>query len=149
MTVQPDARGKVYRRVENGAEDFITVKEALDIVNAAQMGGYSLELPNRVREMTSQRGRHLIEYKNGTTVLLIEIDAADMPTEDEPGTWTVASHRMLFHKFTEATENGRAVCNKGFQPWRYGNGYDFDTRTAHEASQYADMYTFCPRCEKK
>lgn len=149
MAVQPDARGKVYRRIENGATDHLTVRDALAIVNDAMMGRLSLELPNPVREMTSQRGRHLIEYKNGTTVLLEEIDSADMPAEETAENWSTASHRMLFHKFTEATENGRAVCNKSFRPWRYGNGFDFKTRAEHEASQYVDLYTFCPRCEQK
>jgi hypothetical protein len=149
MTVQPDARGKVYRRIENGAEDFITVKEALALVNDLMMNQWDISRPSKVREMSSQQGRHLIKYRNGTTVLLVEIDAADMPAEEEPGTWSVASHRMLLHRFTEATENGRAVCNKSFRPWRYGNGFDFKTRTEHEASEYADLYTFCPRCERK
>jgi hypothetical protein len=141
MTIQPDARGKIYRRVTDGVEDFITVKEALAEVNDLVMNR-----KRDYREMSSGQGHHAIRYSDGRVVLLIEVDA---PAEEEPATWTVASHRMLFHKFTEATGNGRAVCNRSFRPWLYGNGYDFKTRSAHESSQYADMYTFCPRCERK
>jgi hypothetical protein len=148
MGVKPDARGKVYRRTENGAEDFITVNEALAIVNDAMMNRWDLTRPTAIREMTSQKGRHLIEYRDGTTVLLVETDAP-AETETETEAWTVASHRMLLHRFTEASENGRAVCNKSFRPWRYGNGYDFKTRPQHESSRHADLYTFCPRCSAK
>lgn len=144
MTVQPDARGKIYSRVTDGVEDFITVKEALAIVNDAMMGRVSRE--RWVRTMSSQHGRHAIKYRDGRSVLLNEVDA---PAEVGEAPWTVASHRTLLHKFTEATEHGRAVCNRSFRPWRYGNGYSFRTRTEHEASQYAYMYTFCPRCTAK
>ncbi|MYW28209.1 hypothetical protein [Streptomyces sp. SID2119] len=80
-------------------------------------------------------------------VSAVEVEAEEEPTDSAP--WTVASHRTLLHKFTEASAAGRAVCNKSFRPWLYGNGYVFKTRAEHEASRYADLYTFCPRCESK
>lgn len=226
MTIQPDARGKVYRRTTDGVVDYITVREALDTVDALMMG----DMPE-VDTMSSTQGHHAIKYTSGVLVALVEVDAADMPAEEppvvrtvtakgktymvgkvipaqterrplgknsyslphpayvlyyseragkafgptrtgsadskpgtvgravwdavsmpageEPGAWTVASHRMLIHRFTEATEDGRAVCNKGYRPWRYGNGYSFKTRAEVEASEYRDLYTVCPRCEAK
>ncbi|MGW8326460.1 hypothetical protein ACWGLE_00990 [Streptomyces sp. NPDC055897] len=74
---------------------------------------------------------------------------AQEPDAEDSAPWTVASHRTLLHKFTEATEDGRAVCNKSYRPWRYGNGYDFKTKAERAASEYADLYTFCPRCDAK
>lgn len=145
MNIEADHRGKIYRRVENGAVDFLTVKEALAIVNHAMMGGQS-----EVREMSSQHGRHMIEYKSGTTVSLVEMDApAEPEATEDTAPWTVASRRFLLHKFTEAGKNGRAVCNKSFRPRSYADGYDFRTRAEHEASRYAHLYTFCRPCEKK
>lgn len=154
MTIQPDARGKVYRRVTNGlVVDYITVREALDIANDAMMAGRS-----QVRRMASGQGRHAILFKNGVAVDLVEIDAADMPADtpaEEPEEhWSTVSHatilhRTLLHLFTAPDKSGRAVCNKSYRPWLYGNGYSFKTRSEHEESKYADMYTFCPRCERK
>lgn len=152
MTIEPDARGKVYRRDTNGVVDFITVREALAIVNDLMMNRWDLTRPTKVESLSSSRGHHVIEYKAGGRVTLLEIDAADMPApvEEAPADdWTVASYRTLLHNFTEPTGDGRALCNKGFRPWRYGNGYSFQTRAQLETSQYADLYRFCPRCTKK
>ena len=151
MTIEPDARGKVYRRDTNGVVDFITVKEALAIVNDLMMNRWDLTRPTKVESLSSAFGCHVIEYKAGGRVTLVEIDAADMPVEaeKEPATWTVASYKMLHHRFTEASGNGRAVCNKSYRPWRYGNGYDFRTRAEMEASEFRHLYTICPRCERK
>jgi hypothetical protein len=78
------------------------------------------------------------------------VSAVETEEESENGAlWSPASHRMLMHKFTEASEDGRAVCNKSFRPWRYGNGYDFKTKAERQASKYAHLYTFCPRCDAK
>jgi hypothetical protein len=149
MTIQPDARGKVYRRTTNGVEDFITVREALDTVNDLMMNRWDLSRTNKVKSLSSSRGRHVIEFEGGGRVVLTEVDAADMLAEEEPATWSVASHRMLHHRFTEASGNGRAVCNKSFRPWRYGNGYSFRTLAEVEASEHRYLYTICPRCTKK
>lgn len=70
MTVQPDARGKVYRRVTDGVEDFITVKEALAEVNDLMMNR-----KRDYREMSSSQGHHTITYRNGVRVVLTEVDA--------------------------------------------------------------------------
>lgn len=144
MTIEPDARGKVYRRDTNGVVDFITVKEALAVVNDLMMNGRT-----EVESMSSSRGHHTVRFQGGGVVEMVEIDAADMPAPDARDNWTVASHRTLLHNFTEPTGDGRALCNKGYRPWRYGNGYSFQTRAQLEASEYADLYRFCPKCTKK
>ncbi|MFF6928307.1 hypothetical protein [Streptomyces californicus] len=136
---------KVYERTENGTATQVSVKEGLAEINDAMMAG-----KRGVRTMSSiSRTDYAIEYKDGRSVRLVQVDAPEESADEDSSPWAVASHRMLLHKFTEATENGRAVCNRSFRPWRYGNGYDFKTRTEREASQYADLYTFCPRCDAK
>ena len=106
-----------------------------------------------VREMASiTRTDFAIEYKDGRKVRLELVDEpAEEPaeTDERPDAWTVASHRTLLHRFTQADEDGRALCNKSFRPWRYGNGYDFKTKAECQSSEYAHLYTFCPRCETK
>jgi hypothetical protein len=79
------------------------------------------------------------------------VSAAETEEEEskDSAPWSTASHRMLLHKFTEATKDGRAVCNKSYRPWRYGNGYSFETKAKRQASEYAHLYTFCPRCDTK
>lgn len=160
MTIQPDARGKVYRREDDGATDYITVWEALRIMNGLML---ARKLPAGVKAVSSSRGRHVIELADGGRVLLTEVDASEMPAEtpetpetpEAPeGHWSTVSHatilhRTLLHLFTAPDKSGRAVCNKSYRPWLYGNGYSFKTRAEHEESKYADMYTFCPRCERK
>ncbi|MFJ4768509.1 hypothetical protein ACIP88_05230 [Streptomyces uncialis] len=136
---------KVYERTENGIATQVSVKDGLEEINNAMMAG-----KREVRTMSSiSRTDYAIEYKDGRKITLVQIDAPEESVDEDSSPWTVASHRMLLHKFTEASADGRAVCNKSFRPWRYGNGYDFATRAEHEASQYADLYAFCPRCESK
>lgn len=160
---------KVYVRTEDGQEETVTVRVALKEVNYAMMEGRRY-----VREMSSQHGLHVIEYKDGRSVRLELVDDpqivmepktdcdrthadirvmaaqmalyADLLTPQDTAPWSTASHRMLLHRFTEASKDGRAVCNKGFRPHQYGNGFNFKTRAEHEADRYAHLYTFCPRC---
>ncbi|MFJ8163832.1 hypothetical protein ACIRBY_23295 [Streptomyces sp. NPDC096136] len=98
--------------------------------------GYVAVLDDRYRDVS-----------NYPTRFVSAVETEEEPEDNAP--WTVASHRMLLHKFTEASENGRAVCNKRFRPWCYGDGFSFKTRAQREASEYAHLYTFCPRCESK
>lgn len=149
---------KVYVRTEDGTSETVTVRVALKEVNYAMMEGRRY-----VREMSSQHGLHAIEYKDGRSVRLELVDAdrtpealrvmaaqmalyADLLSPQDTAPWSVASHRNLLHRFTEASADGRAVCNKSFRPHRYGNGFNFKTRAEHEADRYAHLYTFCPRC---
>ena len=141
---------KVYDRTENGTTTQVSVREGLDEINAAMISPRK----NGVREMSSiTRTDYAITYRDGRDVRLVRAEAPEPAeetvTETDSAPWTVASHRTLLHRFTEATGNGRAVCNKSFRPWLYGNGYDFQTRAEHAASKYAHLYTFCPRCESK
>ncbi|MER6485680.1 hypothetical protein ABT264_19255 [Streptomyces virginiae] len=89
-------------------------------------------------------------YRDTTTYPTRFLSPAE-PEEalEDSAPWSTASHRMLLHKFTEATKDGRAVCNKSYRPWRYGNGYSFETKAKRQASEYAHLYTFCPRCDAK
>lgn len=149
MPVQPDARGKVYRREDDGATDYITVWEALRIMNGLMM---ARKLPAGVKAVSSSRGRHVLELADGGRVLLTEVDASEMPAEAPEAPeehWSTAGYRPLLHLFTAPDASGRAVCNKSYRPWLYGNGYSFRTRAEVAASKHADMYTFCPRCERK
>lgn len=136
---------KVYDRTENGTTVQVSVKEGLAELNHAMMGGR-----REVRTMSQiNRTDYAVEYKDGRSVRLVQVDApepAEAATEEH---WTVASHRILLHRFTEPSADGRAVCNKSFRPWRYGNGYVFKTRAEYASSKYVDLYTFCPRCLAK
>lgn len=136
--------GKVYERTENGTVTHVSIREGLDEINHAMMAG-----KRDVRTMSSiSRTDYAIEYKDGRSVRLVRVDAP-AETDERPDAWTVASHRTLLHNFTQADENGRALCNKSFRPHRYGNGYDFKTKAEQQSSEYAHLYTFCPRCEAK
>lgn len=134
---------KVYERTEDGTVTYVSIREAMAEVNHAMMDG-----KRDVHEMSSGRDRHSIDYKDGRSVRLVLVDAP-AETGGLPDAWTVASHRMLLHRFTAADESGRAVCNRRFRPWRYGNGYAFRTKAEQMAHEYADLYTFCPKCEAK
>lgn len=150
---------KVYERTENGTVTTVERAVGLAEINAAMMG----DTKKTVRTMSSiNRTDYAIDYKDGRSVRLVLVDApasegftnfvSAVEAEEQPddgAPWTVASHRTLLHKFTEASENGRAVCNKSYRPWRYADGYAFRTRSEHAVSQYANLYTYCPRCEAK
>jgi hypothetical protein len=134
---------KIYERTESGVTTRVSVSEALAEVNTAMMEG-----KREVRTMSSSRGDHSIEYKDGRKVRLVEIDAP-AETDERPDAWTVASHGTMLHRFTQADKDGRALCNKSFRPYRYGNGYAFRTKAEQMAHKYAHLYQFCPRCEAK
>lgn len=70
---------KAYERTEDGVTTTVTVREALAEVNHAMMDG-----KDEVEEMSSGRGRHHIEYKDGRTVRLVEIDAPAEQPAPEP-----------------------------------------------------------------
>lgn len=139
---------KAYERTENGVTSIVSKREGLDEINHAQMAG-----KRAVRTMSSiTRTDFAIEYKDNRKVRLVLIDApAELPAETDTAepTWSVASHRMLLHRFTQDDQGGRALCNKGFRPYRHANGYDFESRAARDADQYGYLYTYCPRCEAK
>jgi hypothetical protein len=142
-------QAKVYERTENGTTTtHVSIREGLAEINHAMMAG-----KQDVREMSSiNRTDYEIEYKDGRKVRLVRVDAPTEPsaeTDERPDAWTVASHRTLLHRFTQADKDGRALCNKSFRPYRYGNGYDFKTKAEQQADKYAHLYTFCPRCEAK
>jgi hypothetical protein len=137
---------KIYERNENGTTAHVSQRDGLAEINHAMMAGQ-----RKVKTMSSiTRTDYAIEYKDGRSVRLILVDApAPEATPDAEPKWSVASHRMLLHRFTEDGQDGRALCNKRFRPYRYANGYSFETRTARDAGQHGDLYTYCPRCEKK
>lgn len=138
---------KIYQRTENGAMEIVSVKDAMTEVNHAMMDG-----KRYVREMSSGKGHHSIEYTDGRTVVLIEMEEA-APVDEQPEiTWSTASRsHTLLHRFTGENDpkDRRALCNKRLRAWRYGNGYSFQTRTERDASEYGYLYTYCTRCEGK
>lgn len=148
MTEQTAPAVKVYERTENGTVTHVSVREGLDEINHAMMDGQ-----REVKAMSGiSRTDYVIEYKDGRKVTLKRVDApSDQPAESDerPDVWTVASAGTLLHRFTQADKDGRALCNKSFRPYRYGDGYAFKTKAEQKADKYAHLYTFCPRCEAK
>ncbi len=155
---------KVYeRRVnahrETGTVEIISVKAGLDEINHAMMGGRK----NVARMSSISRTDYHIVYRNGDVVELRQIEQIEQVEQPEqakpagtgPDNWTVSSHKAvaghkaLVHNFTQADADGRAICNKGFRPRRYGNGYNFRAKTEQQSREYAHLYTICPRCEAK
>ncbi|WP_031523106.1 hypothetical protein [Streptomyces sp. NRRL F-5123] len=139
---------KVYERTENGVTTRVTVREALAEANTAMMEGR-----RQVKTMSSQHGRHDIAYKDGRHVLLVMVDV-----EPEPEEWGSAAASMLLHKFqgdgpADGSADYRAKCNRGIRwyarPLSQTEGPRLQTRTELEASKYAHLHTFCPRCDAK
>ncbi|EST18065.1 hypothetical protein [Streptomyces roseochromogenus] len=91
---------KAYERTENGTTTRVSVREALAEVNHAMMGG-----KRDVRRMSSGRGQHSINYKDGRTVRLVEVDA---PAE-EPAVAGMEVGEL------EALRDAGTVCS--FQAW--------------------------------
>lgn len=145
MNAQPqaDARGKVYRRVTDGIEDFITVKEALAIVNDAMMGGKA-----KVHTMMSEHGKHAIRYRSGTVLLLIEIDAPQASTDESsetPARWSTTHSGWMAHRFNQAD---RALCNKSIRP-RSDTLIRDDYRSRAYYAASPNTWRICPRCDSK
>lgn len=93
--VQADSRGKIYIRTVDGADSYVTVKEALIEVNDAMMGRIARE--RSVRTMSSGKGHHAITYRDGRRVVLKEIDAPQ-PVVEGPDVWTGEKTRILTAK---------------------------------------------------
>jgi hypothetical protein len=137
----------VYKRIcpETGAVEFVSQREGLDEINNAMMAG-----KRHVHTMSSiSRTDYDIEYKDGRHVRLVLVDAPETETDERPDAWTMAGPGTLLHRFTQADEDGRALCNKSFRPYRFGNGYAFKTKSEQQADEYAHLHRFCPRCEAK
>ncbi|AVO22306.1 hypothetical protein PBI_NESBITT_49 [Streptomyces phage Nesbitt] len=140
-----------FIRTENGVAANVTKEVALAEANDAMMS----KGRGSVAQMTAVTDFYDIRYKGGRKVTLSrqtgdmpELEPTEEPTDVEPK-WSVASHRMLLHRFTQDGQDGRALCNKSFRPYKYANGYNFETRTARDAGEYGDLYTYCPRCAAK
>ncbi|MFD8226893.1 hypothetical protein ACFV16_22280 [Streptomyces massasporeus] len=139
------AKVKIYKRTENGVTTDLTVKQAMPEINSAMMEG-----KHKVREMSSSSRRTVIRYKDGRTVTFVPtLVDAPAETDERPDAWTLAGPGTLLHNFTQADKDGRALCNKSYRPHRFGNGYAFKTKAEQQSSEYAHLYTFCPRCEAK
>jgi hypothetical protein len=133
---------KAYERTENGTAARVSVRDALNEVNHAMMDG-----KRNVRSMSSSHGNHSIEYKDGRTVRLVEVEELAEDAKEWSGTRTHFNH---MHRFGA---NGRALCNSRIWPqvWHGQNdkGVILRTRAEIEAGEYAHLYTFCPHCEAK
>lgn len=129
--------GTVYQRTEDGNLTIVTVGEAMAEVNHAMMDG-----KRHVREMSSGRGQHRIQYTDGRQVRMIAVDASQV---DEVRDWAgTYSRRNRLHRFGA---DGKARCNAGIR--HVVTGVVFRSRSEVESSEYADLYTFCARCEVK
>jgi hypothetical protein len=136
---------KVFKRSENGSTTYVSIREGMVEINHAMMAG-----KKDVREMFEGSTGARITYKDGRRVTFLKVDAPEeqpAETSEHPDAWTVAGAGTLLHRFTQADKDGRALCNKSFRPRRYGNGYAFKTKAEQQSSEYAHLYTFCPRCD--
>lgn len=136
---------KVYERTEDGTVTHVSIREAMDEVNHAMMAG-----KRDVREMSSGRTQHSIDYKNGRSVRLVLVDAPADDAKEWAGTAS-AFHRL--HRFDSEL---KALCNRRIRSARSGRrdgvlvGHEYlRSRSDIESSEYADLYTFCPCCEAK
>lgn len=68
--VEPSNRGTIYRLDADNVTSYVTVKDALTVVNTAMTTGWEY-----VEEMTSQHGKHRIRYTGGTELHLFEVPA--------------------------------------------------------------------------
>jgi hypothetical protein len=121
---------KAYEKTENGTTTRIPLAEGLAVINYAQMDGKRF-----IRSMSYAGGNAQIEYKNGIEVTLRQVEIED---PEEPAEWS---------GFNPETLKGR--CNKRFHPVRHADGYRLRARTEIESSEYANLYTYCPKCEDK
>lgn len=142
---------KVYRRTENGATTYVSIREGMDEINHAMMGGR-----RDVREMSSiTRTDFAIEYKDGRMVRLVQVDAP-APEEKEPEAADVREWSGTYSRFNHLHRvgaNGRARCNSRIRPRVWSGptvqGVVLHTRADIEAREHAHLYTFCPSCEAK
>lgn len=134
---------KVYQRTEDGAVTEVSVKDAMAEVNHAMMEG-----KNKVRRMSSGRGQHRIEYKNGRSVCLVELEATEEQAATEPREWSgTRSNFSHLHRFNDSN---RARCNSRIRPGHCMDSdkeREFQTKSEVLAGEYAHLYTFCPRCD--
>lgn len=129
---------KVYERTENGTVTHVSVREGLDEINHAQMGGR-----REVRTMSSiSRTDFAIEYKDGRKVRLVRVDAPA-----EPEDWASTRAGTIEHRFGS---DGRALCNRRIRAYdRPVSQTDRRTRRTRreiENSEFGSLYTFCPVC---
>jgi len=131
---------KIYERTENGVTAPVSVRDALAEVNHAMMAG-----KGDVREMSSGRGRHSIEYRDGRSVKLTEVDA---PASIEPRQWR-GTHSNFSHLHRFGSDR-RALCNRRIHPaycTENDKPTEFLSKSEVLSSEYADLHSFCPRCD--
>jgi hypothetical protein len=128
----------IYQRTENGAMEIVSVKDAMDEVNHAMMDG-----KRYVREMSSGEGHHSIDYTDGRTVVLIEMEESAPGTED----WASTRTGNIEHRFDS---DGRALCNRRLRaydrPVSQTDQRVRRTRSEIENGEMGHLYTFCPSC---
>ncbi|MGY5634187.1 hypothetical protein ACW7N6_38245 [Streptomyces sp. UC1A3] len=95
MTEQTAPAAKVYERTENGTVAYVSVREGLEEINHATMGGR-----REVETMSSiSRTDYAIEYKDGRKVTLVRVDApAEQPAKEivpGPKVWTGEATRIV------------------------------------------------------
>lgn len=92
---------KVFKRTENGATTYVSIREGLDEINHAMMAG-----KKDVREMFEGSTGARITYKDGRRVLLLKVDTpAERPTETDSESRrlvTVKGKRYIVSEITPA-----------------------------------------------
>ncbi|WNI28605.1 hypothetical protein [Streptomyces sp. ITFR-6] len=133
---------KVYERTENGSTSQVSVKEGLAEINNAMMAG-----KREVRTMSSiTRTDYAIEYKDGRSVRLVQVDAP-AEADADPMDWASTATGNVEHRFGP---DGRALCNRRYRaydrPISQTDRRVRRTRSEIESGPYASQYTFCPSC---
>jgi hypothetical protein len=126
---------RMYQRTENDVVSTVSIREALAEVNHAMMGGKS-----GVREMSSGRGQHSIEYKDGRSVRLVLVDA---PAEETDANGrrivTVKGRRYIVGTVTPArprTPGAKSWTPEAFVSyWSERNGETFGATRFARGSQ--------------
>ncbi len=138
-----------FIRTENGEAANVTKETGLSEANRCMMDGR-----REVAEMTAVSDFYDIRYKDGRKVTLSRQDG-DMPepapeTIPEPREWRgTHSNFSHLHRFNASR---RARCNPRFHPSYCADNdkpNEFLTKSEVQAGEYADLYSFCPRCDTK
>ncbi|QDN64367.1 hypothetical protein [Streptomyces sp. S1D4-14] len=143
------ATDKMYERTEDGVTTHVSIREAMAEVNHAMMDG-----KRDVREMSSGRDRHWIDYKDGRSVRLTLVDAPAETAAEDVKEWSgTASNGTHVHRFDAEL---KALCNRRIRSRGAGRvsgalvGHgNLRSRREIESSEYAYLYTFCSKCEDK
>lgn len=138
-----------YIRTEDGVSSEVTLREGLDEINHAMMGGSEdIEEMSQISWVSFE-----IRYPYGRTVRLVRTCRSVPEPEPEPKEWH-GTHSKFNHLHRFTADN-RARCNRRIRAnlmphsetgeW----GVFLKIRSEIENGTNAHLYTFCSKCEEK